>query len=118
MNKNKRNFWLDLVLLALFVLTVGSIFAGGQIWARIHYIAGTLMLLGSIIHLVWHWSWIKAKVLHYPQNVNKETRANRRINIALFIFFFLCGVSGLIVWFMEIADIGRLILSDHIDGTY
>jgi cytochrome b subunit of formate dehydrogenase len=50
-------------------------------------------------------------VLHYPQNVNKETRSNRRINIALFVFFFLCGVSGLVIWFMEIAGLGRFILS-------
>ena len=111
MNKNKKNFWLDIVLLALFVLIVVSLAGeGNPMWARVHYIAGILMILGSVIHLVWHWQWIKKNVLRFPRQINKVTRANRRIDIPLFILFLLCGVSGLAMWVMEIMDQGHFIV--------
>jgi hypothetical protein len=106
MNKNGKCFWLDVVLLVLFVLTVVSLFGQGQIATRVHYIAGTLLVIGSVVHVVWHWDWIKANVLRRrPRELGKKVRALRRIDLWLFLFYFLCSVSGLIFWPMEVAGL-------------
>jgi hypothetical protein len=107
---NRKNFWLDVALCVLLALTVVSLFMEGQLGRVLHYGAGTLMIAGSVWHLLWHWSWIKANVLRYPREVNGSARANRRINIGLFAFFTLSGVSGLVIWLMEIADLSRFIV--------
>ena len=104
MSKTKRNFWLATMLLTLFIVTVVSLLghhtAGG---IMVHSIAGALMILGSLVHVIWHWDWIKANILRYPRNpgraqppFGKTIRANRRIDLPLLILFVLCGVSGLL----------------------
>jgi hypothetical protein len=107
---NRKNFWLDVGLMALFVLTILSLFLDGRVWRTLHYGAGTLMIIGSMWHLRWHWSWIKTNVLRYPRNVNRPARVNRRVNIGLFALFALSGVSGLVIWLMELIDLSHLVL--------
>ena len=111
MNKAKRNFWLDIVLLVLFIVIVASLpghhTAG---WATVHAIAGTLMILGSLVHVAWHWPWLKANFLRYPRNPGRVVRANRRIDIPLLVLFIPCGVSGLLVWLMDLTSATYIIL--------
>jgi hypothetical protein len=113
MNKAKRNFWLDIMLLALFIVTAVSLLghhsAGGII---VHSIAGALMILGSLVHIVWHWDWIKANILRSPRAPGraqppsgKTTRASRRIDLLLIVLFALCGVSGLLGQVMALAPV-------------
>ena len=77
MNKAKKNFWLDVILLALFMVTILSL-AGhhSAIGIMVHSVAGALMILGSVMHLVWHWDWIKANILHYPKDIGKACCLN------------------------------------------
>ena len=97
MNKAKRNFWLVIILLILFAVTIVSIsghhHAGGR---AVHSLAGTLMILGSLVHVIWHWDWIKANVLSSPRDPGKTVRANRRIDLPLLVLFTVCGASGLL----------------------
>ena len=76
-NKTKANFWLDMAILTLFATTAITglllwlIVPGGRDnqgltfltlthydWNEIHVWAGIGMLIGSVVHLVWHWQWI------------------------------------------------------------
>lgn len=111
MNKAKRNFWLDIFLLALFILTIVSL-AGHHSTAGImvHALAGALLSLGSLVHIFWHWGWIKTFILRYPRNIGKAHHANRRIDLPLFILFALCGGSGLAAGLMELTSVTHLIL--------
>ncbi len=111
MNKSKRNFWFNLLLLGLFALTIASLTghhsAGG---IMIHSIAGVLLILGLLVHVAWHWSWIKANILYYPRDVGQTCRANRRIDLPLLVLFALCGVSGLAMGLMDLTQATHLIL--------
>jgi hypothetical protein len=108
MNKNKINFWLDIALVALFTLTVISLFGGGrsnelpsaatQTADLLHCLSGTLMVAGSVVHLILHWDWIKAVILRGPKNLAKRVRANRVIDLWLFGFFVVCGLTGVVSW--------------------
>jgi len=111
MNKQKKNFWLDIILLALFVLSVVSLAdEDNRAWIMAHYVTGALMILGSVVHVMWHWDWIKVHILRCPQDMGKTNRANRRIDIPLLALFALCGVSGLLVWLMELTALNHVVL--------
>jgi hypothetical protein len=108
MNKHKINFWLDIALVALFTLTIISLFGGGrpnelpsttsQSLNLLHCLSGTLMVAGSVVHLILHWDWIKAVILRGPKNLAKRVRANRVIDLWLFGFFVVCGLTGVVSW--------------------
>jgi hypothetical protein len=112
MNKAKRNFWFDILLLGVFALTIVSL--GGHhsaVGIMIHSVAGALLILGSLTHVIWHWDWIKANILHYPRDSGQAIRANRRIDLPLLVLFAVCGVSGLLVGLMDMTSVTHLILS-------
>ncbi len=97
MNKAKRNFWLAIILLALFIVTVMSLLGHHTaVGMAVHSFAGTLLVLGSLVHVTWHWDWIKANILSNPRDPGKTIRANRRIDQPLLVLFALCGASGLL----------------------
>jgi hypothetical protein len=106
MNKAKRNFWLDIMLLAFFIVTVASLLghhsAGG---IMVHSIAGALMTLGLLVHGVWHWDWIKTNILSTPRAPGQTVRANRRIDLLLMVLFALCAVSGLLGQVMALTPV-------------
>jgi hypothetical protein len=106
MNKAKRNFWLDIMLLAFFIVTVVSLLGHHSVGGIIvHFIAGALMILGSLVHGVWHWDWIKANILRSSRASGQAVRANRRIDLLLLVSFTLCGVSGLLGQVMALIPI-------------
>ena len=110
MNRSKLNFWLDVILFALFFITIASLFGGGrrgavdtntpiqQTRVMVHCVAGSLMLFGSALHIALHWEWIKVVIVHSPRNLARRVRTNRGIDIVLFPLFALCGVTGWVVW--------------------
>ncbi len=97
MNKAKRNFWLALILLALFIMTVMSLLGHHTaVGMAVHSFAGTLLVFGSLVHVVWHWDWIKANILSSSRDPGKTVRANLRIDRPLLMLFVVCGASGLL----------------------
>ena len=113
MNKNKFNFWFDVVLFVFFLVTMVSLFGTKRTEALdqepfvlqtrivVHSVAGALMLIGSAVHIALHWEWIKAVVIRSPRKLAKRVRAKRGIDIWLFVSSILCGVTGLMALLMQ-----------------
>jgi hypothetical protein len=64
-------------------------------------VAGALMLIGSAVHIALHWEWIQAVVIRSPRKLAKRVRAKRGIDIWLFVFAILCGVTGVMALLMR-----------------
>ena len=76
MSKTERNFWLDVILfVALLITTVTGLFLWLVIphtvgleylglarkgWVTIHVSSGFVILAGTVMHIVWHWQWLRA----------------------------------------------------------
>ena len=67
----------------------------------VHSVAGALMLIGSAVHIALHWEWIQAVVIRSPRKLAKRVRAKRGIDIWLFVFAILCGVTGVMTLLMQ-----------------
>lgn len=75
-NKAKLNYWIDFLLaISFFVVSITGIFKWPGlistfsavyeviprlIMARIHDLSGAIMAVLVLVHLVLHWTWIKA----------------------------------------------------------
>lgn len=108
MSTGKRNFWLDVVLAVAFA---GAIVSGLTMWLidaiepvapfleralhtwrHIHGLTVTLLVIGVIIHLLWHWKWVKAAFR--PGAKPQQVKINRLFDVLLFITFILVILSG------------------------
>jgi hypothetical protein len=82
MNKAKLNYWLDAVIGAAFLISAATGLAfllmgsggyqGGQnpnfrtalmglsrnTWSDLHTLASIVMIVGVLVHLVFHWTWV------------------------------------------------------------
>ncbi len=109
MSTGRRNFWLDVVLAILFVVAIDSglamwmIDVAGpaipflgrtlHIWQHIHGLTVMFMVIGVIVHLLWHWKWVKAAFR--PGLKPQQVKINRMLDVLLFISFNLVMLSGL-----------------------
>lgn len=106
MKKSNFSFWLDVALLALLAVTVLTLFGRDRTSVNqprvvLHCMAGALMLVGSIIHLILHWDWIRTVVFHAPAKIKRGIQSRRRTDIWLFIAAVPCGVAGIMVWLLQ-----------------
>ncbi len=117
MKQPERNFWLDVSLFVTFLSTVftglllwrvipnsnPSVFAGidRTVWLAFHVGSGLLGLSGVIIHIVWHWSWLKALRGRSLRTLKRPVRANRVIDRITWIAFIATNVFGMLVWLLS-----------------
>lgn len=111
---NKKNSWLDVILLGLFILTGVSAFGAGA-WETVHNVAGLLMLIGGLMHIACHWGYIKVAVIRAPKNPRKRVRIIRLSHIALLIIFSVCSMTGLMASLTTEITSGSLLLAQ---GTW
>jgi len=111
MTKAEKNFWLDAVLLAIFTVLAASSFIidpkepgyafGGlsrSVWVEIHAGCGMILLMATVFHIIWHWTWIKAAFRPTAKPKSKKVRFNRGLDICLAMLFFLLVVTGWCIW--------------------
>jgi hypothetical protein len=117
MNKNERNFWLDWTMFIVFMITIVSGFLlwlaipngkplvttgiDRNIWLMIHIVSGFLGLLGVVIHIIWHWDWLKALRGRSPGTLTRPVRANRVIDRLIWFTFISCNVFGILAWLLS-----------------
>ena len=110
MKQTERNFWLNISLFVTFLSTVftglllwlvipksnPSVFAGIDrvVWLAFHAGSGLSGLLGVIIHIVWHWSWLKALRGRSLKTLKRSVRANRVVDRITWIAFIATNLFG------------------------
>ena len=98
MKSKSVRFGRAIALSMLFFTTMFSIFPGGSNptsnWNTVHIWAGSLLLIGSAVHLGTNLDWVKI-VLSRPANtLKKRVLQNRRTDLGLFLSGLVCMVSG------------------------
>jgi hypothetical protein len=70
-------------------------------WDTIHMWSGVLMIIAGVIHLLYHWSWVKTMSKRFlgmfagsPLKMSRGARINLVINLSIGLGFFLSAVSG------------------------
>lgn len=91
-NKTNINFWFDLFLLILFVLTGITAYTDKQL----HQTLGLLMSGTVVLHLWLHWQWVTAMISRF-RTVKPAMRLKVGLDTALLITYLLLFLSGLIV---------------------
>ena len=116
MSKNERNFWLDGIMFVAFLITIGSglliwlvipdsntsVIAGidRAVWLGFHVGSGFFGLLGVIIHIVWHWQWLKALRGRSLRTLKRPVLANRVINRLTWFAFISSNLFGVLAWIL------------------
>jgi len=101
-----------IVLSILFFLTTFSLIGVEQdvasIWTDVHVWTGSLMLIGSAIHLITNLDWVRAVFSRPSKSLNLQTRRNKRTDLGLFITGSVCTLAGFFWLFNPIERLNRL----------
>lgn len=120
MNKNERNFWLDVtIFVALLITTITGfllwlviphklaiVFLGlsRSVWVAAHIYSGVVGLAGIVIHIVRHWGWLKALRGRRLSGMPEKLRGNRVVDRIMWITFIATNVFGAIAWAFNFGD--------------
>lgn len=94
MSKNTFLFLFDTVLFVLLLMTILTFRMELFTHSNIHVYLGLSLCAVALLHLGWHWKWIKNAWQRYDR-LPESTRNNARLNMGLFITYLLCGGIGL-----------------------
>ena len=118
MKKTKYNFWLDVTIYIVFLLTILTgfilwlviphkldiVFLGisRSLWITTHVCFGLVGFAGVVIHIVWHWGWLKALRGRPLGGLKKKLRANRVVNRIMWIAYIATNVFGGLAWVLHL----------------
>ncbi len=78
-----------------------------QTWDDIHTWGGLVMILAVVIHLAWHWSWVKLMsrraantLLGKGSKFSRGAKINVLVDLAVGLGFFVTAVSGIYFLFV------------------
>ncbi|HSH05287.1 MAG TPA: hypothetical protein VLL52_22420, partial [Anaerolineae bacterium] len=89
-NKTKRNYWFDIMLTGALALT----FVSADLFL-LHQGLAFLLAAGILLHLVWHWAWIKSITMRFFGKLPSRTRWLYVANVLLLGTFFLTMFTGM-----------------------
>ena len=120
MKKTKRNFWLDVtIFIALLVTTMtgfllwraiphqlATVFLGfsRSAWVSVHIFFGVAGLAGIVLHIFWHWDWLKALRSRRLKEMPKKLRSNRVVDRFMWLTFIATNGFGVIAWILHNGD--------------
>ena len=120
MNMTKHNFWVDVtIFVALLITTITGfllwlviphkldiVFLGfsRSVWVAAHIYSGAVGLVGIVMHIVWHWDWLKALRGRPLSRMPEKLRANRVVDRIMWITFIATNVFGAIAWTLHFGD--------------
>lgn len=84
-----------------------TIFFGRQTWDDIHTWGGLLMILAVVVHLAWHWSWVKMMsrrigntIIGKGSKFSRGAKINVLVDLAIAVSFLVTAVSALYFLFV------------------
>jgi hypothetical protein len=63
-----------------------------------------VILAGVIMHIIWHWDWLRALRGRPLSRVSEKLRTNRITDRIMWITFIAANVSGALTWAMHFGD--------------
>ena len=94
MKSKPVRFGRAIVLSIFFFVTVfsllGSHDGSNSGWTNVHIWAGSLMLIGSAVHLATNLDWVRAVFSRPASSLKKRVRQNHRTDLGLFISGTIC----------------------------
>jgi len=135
MSRTERNFWLDGAIFVTFlIITITGfilwlviphkmdiVFLGfsRSMWVAAHICSGVLGLAGIVIHIVWHWGWLKALRGRPLSGMPEKLRANRVVDRIMWITFITTNVFGALAWALHFGDdIYIVSVPDRLHGVF
>lgn len=120
MSRTERNFWLDMTIFVSLLITtitgsilwlviphtLDSVFLGfvRTVWLAVHVYSGTVGLVVIVMHIVWHWGWLKALRGRPLSGMPNKLRANRIVDRIMWITYIAANVFGAIAWALDFGD--------------
>ena len=120
MKQTKRNFWLDVIIfVALLITTITGFFLwlviphksdivflgfSRSVWVTAHICFGVVGLAGIVMHIVWHWAWLKALRGRRLSEMPEKLRSNRVVDRIMWITYIATNVFGATAWALHFGD--------------
>jgi hypothetical protein len=93
MEKNKSNWWIDLILLGLFWIS----FFPGLTSLALHEWLGLAAVLLAVWHLIAHWAWVEAVTLKFFSRLSAQSRIFYMLDFAVLVGFVMILSTGLLI---------------------
>ena len=120
MNRTEHNFWLDVtIFVSLLITTITGfilwlviphqldiVFLGlfRSVWVAVHICFGVAGLVGIVLHIVWHWDWLKALRGRRLSGMPEKLRANRVVDRIMWITYIATNVFGAMARALNFGD--------------
>ena len=120
MSRTERNFWLDGTIFVAFLITtitgfilwlviphkLDIVFLGfsRSEWVAAHICSGMVGLAGIVMHIVWHWGWLKALRGRPLSGMPEKLRANRVVDRIMWFAFIATNVFAALAWALHLGD--------------
>jgi hypothetical protein len=102
----RLDFWLDVTLLAAYIVAYSFDFTGDAI----HEWLGLGLGLALLLHLTLHWDWVIRTTARLLRRGGRD-RLLYAVNLALLVVMTLCIASGVVISRVALPELGILIQS-------
>jgi hypothetical protein len=93
MDKTRKNWWIDLLLLALFWISFFPDLTG----LKVHEWLGAAAVGLALVHLIVHWKWVEAVTLRFFSQTASQARIFYLTDLGVMLGFMMILLTGLLI---------------------